>query len=139
MFNLLNQFILFLYKRAKSLAMLWTLLIFVLCFIPSKGLPDWQIPFFDKWTHFILFAIFAFLWLNCFSNPNWITYISIFLVSFIFGFCVEWLQGLLTFLGRSQDNWDILADLIGGVIGVIFFMLFRYWLAKAKIFSTNSK
>lgn len=139
MFTVFHQIISFLHKRAKSLAILWTLLIFILCFIPSKGLPDWQIPFFDKWTHFLLFAVFAILRLNCFQKPNWKVYIFIFLNSFILGFLVEWLQGLLTFLGRSQDNWDTLADTIGGLIGTILYVLLRYWFSISKLNSTHLK
>lgn len=132
MFTVFQQVASFLHKRAKTLAILWTLLIFVLCFIPSKGLPDWQIPFFDKWTHFILFAVYVILWLNCFQYNNWKTYIIIVLNSFFLGCFVEFLQGLLSFLGRSQDNWDTLADTIGGIIGTILYILFRYWFSKSK-------
>lgn len=104
------------------LAMLWTLLIFILCFLPGNDLPDVRIPFIDKWAHLVLFGIFTLLWL--FANPSrdirnllLLLFITIFM-----GWLVEYIQGNFV-PGRSQDQMDTLADAVGGAIGILIFAL----------------
>lgn len=109
-------------KRARFLAILWTLLIFILCFLPGNELPDVRIPLIDKWAHLILFGAFSFLWL-CASPTNNMRFIFILLAITIFvGWLVEYIQGHYV-PGRSQDNMDILADSIGGLIGIFVFLI----------------
>ncbi len=107
-------------KRARLLAILWTLLIFILCLLPGKDLPDVEIPFIDKWAHLILFGIFSILWL-CTRPGNdikWLT--SILLATIFLGWLVEYIQGHFV-PGRTQDNMDILADTAGGITGIVLF------------------
>jgi VanZ family protein len=115
-------------KRARTLAIGWTLLIFFLCLIPGNEIPNVKIPFIDKWTHLILFGIFTFLWLFAYPSLKFSRLLFIFLVSALLGWLVEVLQGQLTVLHRSQDNMDTLADAVGGLLGVIIF----YFLAKGR-------
>ena len=112
-------------KRARSLAILWTLLIFFLCFIPSREIPDVNLPLADKWVHFVLFGIFSFLWLLSLNAVRFRDLLVVLLSSIVFGWAVELLQGALTFLGRSQDNMDTLADSIGGLLGVTIFYIYH--------------
>jgi VanZ family protein len=111
------------YKRqARFAAILWTLLIFVACFTPGKDIPDVQVPFIDKWTHFILFGGFTFLWM-CYKpvvNRRWI--ITLFLIAVGLGSLIEILQGILTFLGRDMEFMDAVADSIGGLLGIVLFL-----------------
>lgn len=102
--------------------MLWTLLIFILCFLPGNELPDVQIPFIDKWAHVVLFGVFTLLWLL--ANPSLdIHYLSLlFVITIFLGWLVEYVQGNFV-PGRSQDNMDTLADTVGGVIGIAVFAL----------------
>lgn len=118
------------YKRARFLAILWTLLIFFLCFIPGKEIPDVHIPLADKWAHFILFAIFAALWLLSIPRLRRKHFIGVFLSSVILGWLVEFIQGSLAFLGRSQDHMDTLADSFGGLLGVLLFYFYYQWQQK---------
>lgn len=106
------------------LAIAWTMLLFLLCLIPGEDLPEVDVPFIDKWTHFVLFAPFSFLWLMVFPGKSWKRLTTIFLISVVIGWLVEELQGLLTMLGRSKDEMDILADAIGGLLGVLLFRWF---------------
>jgi len=111
-------------KQARFVAIAWTLLILVGCFAPAKAFPEVDVPFADKWVHFIMFGGFTFFWL-C-SNPSLepIHLFRIFLVSVLFGASIELLQGLLSFLGRSMEFMDAVADAVGGLIGVgIFYFL----------------
>ncbi|HRO43370.1 MAG TPA: VanZ family protein [Flavipsychrobacter sp.] len=110
-------------RRARLLAILWTLLIFFLCFLPSGDVPEVRLPLIDKWAHFILFAVFAYLWLLSIKGFKPVHLLIVFLASVILGWVVEWIQGSLTFLGRSQDNMDTLADALGGLIGTVLFFI----------------
>jgi VanZ family protein len=108
-------------KRARLLAIIWTLLIFFLCFLPARDVPEVNVPLADKWVHFIMFGVFSFLWLLTLKNTTLRSLFLIFVASVALGWLVEFFQGMLTFLGRSRDNMDILADSIGGLLGVFVF------------------
>lgn len=70
-----------------------------------------------------MFGLFAFLWLASLHSLK-IIYLPIaFAVALLYGWLVEVLQGQLSFLGRSQDNMDTLADGFGGLLGVIIFYI----------------
>lgn len=110
-------------KQARFIAVAWTLLIFIACLWPGKELPHSDIPFIDKWVHFVLFAPFCFLWLcaapaNGFRRP-----VLVLLAGCALGFLVEILQKALPMLGRSYDLLDIAADAVGCVLGVLLFCL----------------
>src|ERR1039458_4976395 len=114
------------------MAFLWTLLIFIGCFMPGKELPHVSVPFIDKWVHLVMFGGFTFLWLcsRPVLNAKWL--INMFLISVALGSFIELMQGALTFLGRSMELMDAVADAIGAVIGIGLFCLIAY-LVKKKI------
>lgn len=109
-------------KRARTLTILWALLIFILCFIPGQEFPDVKIPMADKWVHFLLFAVFTFLWMCAGPSLRPGRLLLALLVGCAFGWLVEELQGLLSFLGRSKSMQDIYADAIGCAIGLALFI-----------------
>lgn len=111
-------------KRAKYIAILWTLLIFIACFIPGNEIPNIKVPLIDKWAHFILFGGFTFLWLLAKPRQETIYLLLLFLIGSITGYLVEELQGLLSFLGRAKDIYDIYADVVGAALGVVLFYIF---------------
>jgi len=118
---------------ALTAAVLWTAAIFVVCLWPGKELPHSDIPFVDKWTHFVLFGVFSALWLRAYppqphtgiSQFRRITFLAIGL-----GCLVEGLQSALPSLGRSGDFLDALADALGGVLGSTAFWAIRSVLSK---------
>lgn len=112
-------------KRARFAAIAWTLLIFILCFLPGKDIPNLHIPLIDKWAHIILFGVFAYLWHLTTPTQNIVYKISLFLISLFVGWLVEYVQGHYV-PQRSQDNMDILADTIGGTIGIICYTMLFY-------------
>lgn len=116
-------------KHARFLAMLWTLLIFIGCLTPGKDLPEVEVPFIDKWTHLVMFGGFTFLWLCAKPRLNSSRLISVFLSAAGLGILIEVLQGILTFLGRSMELMDIVADTLGGLLGIGLFSACA-WLAK---------
>lgn len=122
-------------KMALAAALLWTAAILVVCLWPGKELPHSDIPFIDKWTHFVLFGVFSILWLWAYppqprtgiSQFRRITFLAIGL-----GCLVEGLQSALPFLGRSGDYLDALADALGGILGSIAF-----WAVRSALSRTN--
>jgi len=125
--------------KAKSAAFVWTLLILFACFIPGKEIPDLHMPLADKWTHFILFGVFTLLCML--SNPtlHWRRLLRVFLAGCILGWLVEELQGLLSFLGRSKDMMDMLADALGALLGIMLFYIFARIAARKETIAKTSE
>lgn len=99
----------------KYLAFGITLIIFVLCTMPSEQLPKGN----DKTAHFVVFAGWAFCWQFAFKN-----YTKTFVLGIIYGILIEFWQGALpTSFHRSFDWYDALADGIGVIIGLFLFYL----------------
>jgi VanZ family protein len=119
------KFSMFSRKRALQLAILWTLGILLACLIPGKEVPDIHIPLADKWVHFIIFAGFSFLWLCTFIRATAKKGMLIFILSVLLGYAVELLQDSGITTGRSYDVYDIVADAIGGALGVLLFFIWR--------------
>lgn len=112
-------------KVAFTLAIFWTIGILIACLIPGNEVPHVSIPLIDKWVHFIIFAGFSFLWLCTFNQANTRKGILIFILSVLLGYAVELLQDSGITKGRSYDVYDVVADGIGGALGVVLFFLWR--------------
>lgn len=110
-------------KQARFIAVLWTLLIFIGCFTPANELPKVDVPFIDKWTHLVLFGGFTFFWLCTYPRITFGWLIKLFLLATAMGAAIELLQGLLTFLGRSMEFLDAVADSLGALLGITLFSL----------------
>ncbi|WP_165836343.1 VanZ family protein [Taibaiella soli] len=91
--------------------------------MPAKDVPDVEFPLADKWVHFVLFGTFAFLWLCSWPGKKTNRLIAMFIFSVIVGWLVEEIQGMLPSLGRNKDVMDILADSIGGILGIALFYI----------------
>jgi VanZ family protein len=97
----------------KYLAFAVTLIIFVLCTMPSENLTK---DINDKTAHFIAFAGWAFCWQFAFKS-----YPKTLILGIIYGILIEFWQGSLPIsFHRSFDWYDALADGVGVVIGLIF-------------------
>lgn len=108
-------------KQARSMAILWTLLVLIGCLFPGKDLPKVDVPLVDKWTHFVMFGVFAFLWLLADPKLSFKKLSGVFLASLVFGAAIEALQAELAFLGRSAELMDAVADAVGALIGMAAF------------------
>lgn len=118
----------FLYNHRKRTALLagcWTLFIFIACLIPGRDIPEVRVPLIDKWVHFIIFAGFSLLWSCVLRKGNFYTAVFIGLLTVLTGYAVELLQASGITEGRSFDLYDVLADGIGGLIGLLLFFLLR--------------
>jgi len=118
-------------KRTVLVAIAWTVLILIACLIPGDEVPDVQVPLIDKYVHFIIFAGCSFLWLCTAPLAPVRRSILVFVACIALGYIVELLQGSGITTGRSYDMFDVLADAIGSLIGVILFYLSkRFYNAK---------
>ena len=111
----------FIKKRARFIAILWTLLVLFLCLLPSNKIPEFNVPLIDKWVHFLLFGCFSFLWLLTLKQYSFLHLLFWAIITAVFGWFIEELQGFFIVLGRAKDSFDVLADAIGGVLGCILF------------------
>lgn len=111
------------------LGILWALVIFTLCALPSEDIPDphLNIPHLDKIVHFGMFFImslliaFPFEWYTSFSLKQ--IYMIAVLVALGYGGLIEILQHY--FFHRGGDVWDLLADVAGGVAGCVCYPLVK--------------
>jgi hypothetical protein len=110
--------------RYKTVAISWFIIMCILFFLPGSALPKekWlEGIYFDKWVHVGLFAILVFLWRSAFdwdyANYNLIILLS----AVLYGFAVEIIQ-LYWISNRSFDLFDLLADTIGSIVGLLVFL-----------------
>ena len=112
-------------KRLLFIAIIYSCLITVLFFIPSQDLPKTQLLEADKIVHILVYFILVNLWMLYLYVSNdyhfekkWIPILLLSIL--LYGIIIEILQGLLT-ISRSADIFDVLANLIGSLIGIYFF------------------
>ncbi len=113
-------------KYSLLAAIVWTLIIFILCCTPGKYVPTahWlELLSFDKFVHASIFFILSCLWLIVGFKSNklsLITLIFIILVCISYGGLLEIMQAKV-FSERSGDWLDFIANSFGSLIGVWFF------------------
>jgi VanZ family protein len=91
--------------------------------LPVTEGPKISIPYFDKAVHALLYFLFVFVWLAYFKSSKKATkgiYVLVSVALFIYGIVIEVLQGSFV-ATRTYDNWDIVANTAGIVIGIIVF------------------
>ncbi|RLD41500.1 MAG: hypothetical protein DRI86_13270 [Bacteroidetes bacterium] len=115
-------------KQYLYAALIWSVIIMVVVGIPGNQIPkvshfiDLLQP--DKIVHIGLFAPFSFLWINYFRHKINSIKISVLLVGFIgivYASTTELLQ-VYVFIGRSGNFPDAIADFIGAIIGITYFI-----------------
>ncbi len=110
-------------SRAKWLAILWTLLILVVCWAPRQTLPiNERAPsilqqiHLDKIVHAVIFAGYSYFWRRA-TSPRAIGLIAI--TGVMLAVLTE-LGQATSLVGRDADLWDGIADSLGVAIGLIF-------------------
>lgn len=97
----------------KWLAWIVTLIIFILCTIPSEEISK-HTDLNDKTAHFTAFGGWAFVWLFAYKNV-----LRTILLGCLYGIFVEcWQYILPESFHRGFDVLDMVADAIGVIIGV---------------------
>ena len=94
----------------------------VLCLMPGRDLPSVSLFQFDKLGHFGIYLILSvsmfYGWVkqNTYSALHQKTFLKIVLLTSVYGFAVEVMQGTLT-TDRQFDIFDALANSSGAVVG----------------------
>lgn len=110
---------------------IWALVIFVLCAIPGKDIPNphWVFPHIDKIVHFGMFFVMAILLCSELEYQTRLSWRKIYLttisIAFIYGEIIELLQEY--FFNRSGDILDLLADVFGAIIGCLIYPYLKRW------------
>ena len=116
-----------------TLSVVWAVIIFVLCTMPSSGLPQLNIPHSDKIAHFGFFLVqsaLLSLLLNFRTRMSYarIVFLST-LMAFVYGGFIEILQ--VCFFNRTGELYDLIADVLGGLLGAmaypVILRLFQKW------------
>jgi len=112
------------WMKSKVLAIGWLILMCILFVIPGSALPEqnWFADIqLDKWVHIGLFSVLIFLWASAsdLGLPN--NGLIVIVVAILYGMIVEFVQK--TWIpNRSFDMYDVLADAIGSVVGLIIWL-----------------
>ncbi len=110
--------------RQLRWALLWALVILVLCLIPGAALPQWHwfaLFNLDKSVHAGMFFILASLFAQAFrdrGSPRRYLMWAV-LISAAYGVSTELMQGLEA-LGRRTDINDMIANAIGALLASLY-------------------
>ena len=113
-------------KHSLTTAILWTLIIFILCCTPGQYIPttNWlELLSFDKFVHASIFFSLSFLWLTFLIKSrklNKFSMIFIILLCVAYGGALEIMQATV-FSHRSGDWLDFIANTFGCLMGLWFF------------------
>lgn len=118
-------------------ATVWIILILIVCTMPGKDVPTnsfFEKVHFDKFVHFGLFGgIVLFLSLGVYWQRKRVSpFILLFFVflSATYGIAIEFIQKYWA-IGRSFDLYDVLADTLGAIAGVVVFrIVVKYFFKK---------
>lgn len=106
-------------------AFAWALLIFILSSIPGDNLPQMDFRFEDKFEHFFAYAGIGFLFARAFFYQSRLPglrekyVLATLIAGILFGVSDELHQYFVP--GRVTDLYDLIADAIGVVMGVLLF------------------
>jgi hypothetical protein len=100
-------------------AVVWTILITILCLMPGKDLPSVSIVNFDKFVHISFFGALNALYLRwaIFGNGLKISPLKITLFTIFYGGMIEILQGTF-YTDRHADVMDFISNSVGALIAL---------------------
>lgn len=103
-------------------ALLWSGIIFFLCFLPGNDLPkeDWLEKIqFDKIVHFTLYFILFYLIIRIAKVPNKTTFLLASIICIAQGVFIEFVQGSSFIQNRNFDVYDIVANICGVIFAFV--------------------
>lgn len=103
----------------------WILLIFYLCLLPSSKLPRFSFEHLDKIAHFILFGVLLFLLCAILKGLNY-RYVLSFVLTMMLAILIEYAQLAFPNLHRSFELADVIAD----AVGALFFVIIHFFVSK---------
>jgi VanZ family protein len=113
-------------RRKFITAMLWLVFVTYLFCLPGVAFPkaDWMSRiWFDKWVHIGIFTGNVFLWSWALQLVNRKSLLLLLIITVLYGFLIEAVQHMYI-PNRSFDWADLLADFIGSIIGLVFWLRF---------------
>lgn len=120
-------------KYSLLFAILWTIIIFVLCSTPGQYIPttNWlELLSFDKFVHASIFFVLTCLWLVYLYKSKKLattSMIIIILLCISYGGLIEIMQATI-FSHRNGDWLDFTANTFGCLMGLWFFSKKKYLL-----------
>jgi len=120
-------------KTYLILSVIWAIVVLILSTISGnsfKKLPNFNIPHLDKFVHFTMYFVLAFLiyWAiklsvkkNSFTSSP---VVSTFVIVALYSGIMELLQGYV-FTSRSMDIYDFMANCVGVVAGLLITYFFK--------------
>lgn len=111
----------------KFATIITSLLIIIAVLIPGKNLPDVHIGGYDKLIHMAMFAAWALAVRYDFSSRP-LSYLTVLAVGLLFSALTEVLQLLVE--GRSFDVYDMGADALGLVVGLLLSRPLLKWINR---------
>lgn len=121
-------------KYSVILSVLYTIVLTTLSLvklnIETPNLPEFK----DKIIHAIAHFIFVVIWFVVFNfklktNYNKAIYCAA-IFSLIYGISIELLQGAITLTRQTEVN-DVIANVIGMVVAVLFLVCVKKWVLKS--------
>ena len=110
-------------RVSTIMAVLWTLLIWILLSIPGSSIPSSQIWAYDKVGHAGLFFILSILWLNAVRTKSTRIITGIVVAGVLLGPFSEWYQSVLP-ISRIADPYDAVANFVGFALGTGLWLIF---------------
>ncbi|POY39278.1 glycine cleavage system protein H [Solitalea longa] len=125
------------FPKQLRLALIWTIVIFILCNMRPSELPKASYFFrgFDKFVHAVFYFILTFLLARGFYLQSRFPLLKLLPVTFatficlFYGGLIELIQ-LKVFTYRSGEWADFIADAIGTVLGIIPFFIYKQIITK---------
>lgn len=114
------------------LASLWTAAVVAGLSYPASQVPAVGIQSIDKIVHLVLFFVLGFLWMAALGMDLNKRTAAVFITGLAFAVATELIQGILP-VNREADSLDVLADLIGLVIGIGAYRSIHRRVAAARV------
>lgn len=118
-------------KWKYRLAVSWTIFILIIVLLPASLFDseksNLNLPYFDKFIHLFLFAVFSWLWLNAstktyYKSPPKNIFLKILILGTIFGISTELFQSI-NLIGRNKSCFDVIANILGILIGMLVYII----------------
>ena len=118
------------FRHLRSICIVYSLLVTVLFLYPFKGIAsvNFILPI-DKLIHVLIYFSLSFLWISYYNSIAKYkikkkSIIIIILLCFFYGIVIELIQEILIPF-RGSDLFDVFANMIGTILGTLFFCNFN--------------
>ncbi len=106
--------------KARLALLLWIIIVTTLSLAPIDGPDIESLIDYDKIVHVIFYLVMTFLFLCSLGSQQWKHILIAIIICSLYGVLMEYLQRT-TGQGRHFDYYDIIANIIGSLIGAIIY------------------